>query len=179
MQQEGYEKPLWDLEHGIKDERNVITDFTAAGELVKNYIITIGLGIDNIAWYPFTMDSTGHNFENLKLMYDLENQEFLPPYHAMQTLTNHLSTLCRFDGVIQTNYSRYSFKSLRKHRVEFEVVWSDSIDMPVNLLFRPSTTHAVVTHFFGSPVETIANENDTLTVQVDKAPRFIKWLWDE
>jgi hypothetical protein len=178
MAKNGFSRPLWDLEHGVKDERMEVSDYEAAGELVKGYVITHSLGINQISWYPFTIDSAGHNFEYLKPMYDFANEEFLPTYLAMQILSSQFAPTHRIESVFETAYDRYAFKDLRTGNVDLDVIWSDADEGPLSLLFRRPATQAVVTNLFGSEVETIPNVNDTLTIQVDRAPRYIRWLFE-
>lgn len=178
MEANGISKPLWDVEHGVKDERMEVTDFEAAGELVKGYVITHSLGIDYISWYPFTIDSAGHNFDFLKPMYDHASGEILPPYVSMQVLEEHFAPTHRVDTVIEAVYKRYAFKDWRTGQVDLDVVWSDSYDGPLSILFRRPATAAVVTSLFGNEVETIPNVNDTLTIPVDRAPQYIRWLFE-
>ncbi|MFQ6104231.1 MAG: hypothetical protein ACE5OP_08055 [Candidatus Glassbacteria bacterium] len=178
MNMNGYSLPLWDLEHGIKDERNVVSDFAAAGELVKGYVTAKSLGIQNISWYPFTIDTSGHNYEDLKPMYDFENQELLPTYYAMMVLSDHLSPYHLIQDVFESIYVRYSFENVLTGRVDLEAIWSDSVEAPIDILFRRPATQAIVTHLFGIPAETVANSNDTLVVEVNSSPLYIKWIYD-
>ncbi len=174
----GFSLPLWDLEHGIKDEHGEVTEVQTAGELVKGYAITMSHGIPYIAWYPFTIDSTGHNFENLKPMYDFANGEFLAPYFAMQVFSRHITPSHLPHSAVELDYSRYTFKNVFSGRKDTEIVWSDAFNGTLDIPFRPGAGAAVVTHFLGGQAETIPNADDTLVVDINTSPRFIRWLFD-
>ncbi len=179
MDDGGFSLPILDLEHGVKDEREELSDYTAAVELVKGYMIVHALDIPTVSWYPFTIDSVMHNVEYLKPLWDFENQEFLPPYISMQILSRHIGPFHTIGDVFIGNYRRYPFLDERSGRVDVDVVWSDTWEGDLEILFRRPATEAIVTTFIGNSVETIPNINDTLVVEVNGAPRFIRWIFED
>lgn len=179
MDENGFALPLLDLEHGVKDERGIVPDTTAAAELVKGYVITQSLGLPSLCWYPFTIDSSGHNFEYLKPMWDYQSQTPLPPYFAMQALSSHITPFHVYDSDVISNYRRFAYRNTIAKRLEVDIVWSDSLSRTLLIPFRRSATRAVITHFMGSSTETVSSTNDTLTIDVDESPKFIKWLFEE
>ncbi len=176
MEKNGFELPLVDLEHGVKDERDEVPDVTAAQELVKGYLITSMLGIPSMAWYPFTLDTVSHNFENLKLMYDYHGGEFLPPYYAMKTLSRHLTARHVFQAADTVGWFRYSFMNAATGLTDIDVVWSDGADSVVTLPFRSGFAGAVVTNYLGNAPDTMWWTSGSVPVEAGPAPKFIRWL---
>jgi len=175
MEENGYYRPLLDLEHGVKDEREIISDITAAEDLIKGYIIMQSLGIRQISWYPFAIDSSGHNYEYLKPMYDLETSEFLPVYHAMKTLSDHFDYYDFFSGRYGDTYSRYSFENIEKGYVDLDVIWTDSLETSVTIPYPPGTNLAVISDCTGVILDSIPKTTNTLSIDVDESPRLIRW----
>ncbi|MFQ6103537.1 MAG: hypothetical protein ACE5OP_04510 [Candidatus Glassbacteria bacterium] len=175
MEENGFYRPLLDLEHGVKDERSVVSDSTASEELVKGYVIVQSLGIRYISWYPFTLDSTSHNFEYLKPMHDYSTDDFFPCYYAMNTIADHFDYYHFFHGKDESFYSRYSFENLRTGLVDLDIIWSDSLDTTVTLPFPKTFNCAIVTDHLGSAVDSLYNLNETLEIQVGAAPKFIQY----
>jgi hypothetical protein len=174
MEVNGFYRPLFDLEHGVKDDRLVVSDEVAAQELVKGYVITQSLGVRYISWYPFSIDTTLHNADFLKPMYDLYEAEYFPAYYAMQNLSEHISKYHFFESVEGYSYSRYRFKSVITEQADIEVVWADGSETTLNIPFPPFASRAFVTNYTGS--ETIVYEDtDTLRIDVGIEPKFIKW----
>jgi hypothetical protein len=178
MKNNGFSLPLWDLEHGIKDERDEVSDFLAAKELVKGYVLTLARDIPHVSWYPFAIDSSSHNFEKLHPMYDAANEEKLAPFVSMQVLADHVTPLHHIHDTTEGDYRRFGFINRRIQRVDLDVIWSDVFDQNMEIPFRGAAEAAVVTHFFGTAVETIPNVNGRLTIRVNDAPRYIQWLFE-
>lgn len=176
MQENGYSLPLLDLEHGIKDERGVVSNVTAAQELVKGYSIAHSLGAAYISWYPFTMDTVSHNYEDLKLMYDYQEAEPLPAYYAMRTFADHCSLRHKFHDEVSSFYRRFAFENRDTQLVDLDIIWSDEAETTLTIPFRVPFRYAVVTNYLGNAPDTLSNENDSLTVNIGKAPKLIKWL---
>jgi len=181
MEENGYYRPLLDLEHGVKDEREILSDMTAAEELIKGYTIIQSLGIRQVSWYPFAIDSLSHNYEYLKPMYLLETGELLPPYYAMRTFAEHFDFYNYCSGRYGDDYSRYSFENIEKGHVDLDIVWADSLEITVAIPYPPGTNLALITSHTGELLDSIPNITDTLMISVDKSPRLIKWknsgLW--
>jgi hypothetical protein len=175
MQKNGYSRHLIDLEHGVKDERSVVNDNTAAQELVKGYAITHSLGVEYVSWYPFTLDTLSHNFENLKLMYDYANAQFFPAYYAMRTFAGHCTPRHRFQSKGFSSFERYSFENKDSQLVDLDIVWSDAGDTTVAFPFRPSFRYAIVTSYLGDSADTLRKEGDSITLSIKRAPKLIQW----
>ena len=175
METNGFYRPLLDLEHGVKDEREVVTDSTASEELVKGYTIVQSLGVRSVSWYPFTLDSTSHNYDYLKPMYDTHTQDFLPAYYAMSTFASHFDYYHFFYDQDESCCSRYSFKNLRTGLVDLDIIWSDSGDTTLTLPFPGAFNCAVVMDHLGGSADTLFNLNGTLEVDIGAAPKFIDW----
>jgi len=181
MEEHGYYRPLLDLEHGVKDERSVISNITAAEELIKGYTIVQSLGIHQISWYPFAIDSSSHNYDYLKPMYDFGTSELLPPYYAMKTLSEHFDYYDYFAGRYGSTYSRYSFKNIEKGYVDLDVIWADSLETTVAIPRPPGTNLALITDYTGEILDSIPDLSDTIYIDVDTSPKLIIWentgLW--
>lgn len=175
MEENGFYRPLLDLEHGVKDERLVVSDLTASEELVKGYMIMQSLDIGYISWYPFTIDTVSHNSEYLKPMYDFQASSYLPAYFAMKTLSDHFTRLHAFEGVEAPSYVRYSFRNLETERTDLEVLWNDAGNMTVELPFPTFAHLAVVTDHLGTVEQIAYNDGGSLSLEVGAAPRFIQW----
>jgi hypothetical protein len=177
MENNGYSRALLDLEHGVKDERSVVTDVTAAQELVKGYVITHSLGVGYISWYPFTMDTVSHNYENLKLMYDYADAEYLPTYYAMRTLAEHCTPHHRFSEENSSSfYRRFSFRNTGTQLVDLDIIWSDETETTLTIPFRDPFEYAIVTNYLGNAPDTLTRDGDNLTLDVGKAPNLIRWM---
>jgi hypothetical protein len=175
MEEKGFYRPLLDLEHGVKDERLVVSDFVASEELVKAYAILQAEGIRNLSWYPFTIDTSSHNVEYLKPMYDFQTSEFLPPYYAMKTLSEYFEEYHTFESVEAPSFTRYSFRNLLTERVDLEIIWNEAGDMTLTLPFPSFSQLATVSDHLGISVDSVRNETGTLEIEVGVAPTFIRW----
>jgi hypothetical protein len=179
MAENGYQKNLVDLEHGVKDERLVVSDTTAAHELVKGFTIVQSFGVCNLGYYPFALDTSSLNYWIHSPMYDLTYEEIRPSYYSYTTFTDHFNNFHLFHDKQISFYKRYMFKDLRSLLVELEVIWSDSVDTTVTLPFPESSDLAVITNCFGDSVDSIPNVSDSLIISVDTEPKFLRWIWTD
>jgi hypothetical protein len=175
MDENGYHLPIFDLEHGVKDDRQVVSDTAAAQELVKGLTIMQSLGITTIAWYPFSIDSVSHNFEYLKPLYDFQNQEHLPAYYSMQTMNECFSRYHFIDHVKEDPYALYTFMNIATEQVDLAVLWSDSGDITVSVPFPGFADYAVVQDSYGAIVRTRFNDGEDLDVPIGASPVFVRW----
>lgn len=176
MQENGYRKTLLDLEHGVKDERNVVSDSLAAEELVKGYAIVHSLDIPQVGWYPFALDTLTHNYYILQLMYDLTYERFLPPYYAMRTFSDHIGPAHFFCEKQISYYSRYSYKDKLRHSIDRDIVWSDEAETTIVIPFSDAFQSLIVTDYIGSHSDTIPRNGDSVAVEVGRKPKFLKWI---
>lgn len=175
MEENDFHRPILDLEHGVKDERQVVSDLTASQELVKGLTIMQSLGVRVMAWYPFSLDSTSHNYEFLKPLYDFQNSDYFPAYYAMQTLTECMSPYHFIDQAQASPYALYTFMNIETERVDFAVAWSDEPGMEASLPFPDFADYVVVQDHLGNIVRTQFNKGENLDVSVGVEPVFIRW----
>ncbi len=176
MEDGGYYRTILDLEHGVKDERQVVSDLTASEELVKGLTIMQSFGIRTMAWYPFSLDSMSHNFESLKPLYDFQGEDFYPAYFAMKSVSESFGPYHFIHSVENSPCALYTFMNVATERVDLAVTWSDEGDVTVSVPFPGFADYAVVQDHLGAIIRTTFNNGVDLEVQAGKAPLFIRWI---
>ncbi len=166
----GEEKLIWISEIGYST--NVyrgVTEPTQASYLVRSYLQSIALGIENIMWYDFRDD--GVDIRNHEMSWGVLNYSFIPKpsYYSYKTMTTQLHNL-KFEKNLFGNEGQIRGMLFGNNKKKMLALWS--IKDIAGLSLNVGVSQVTITDLYGNK-SSVECPNDILKLRLSARPIYV------